>query len=360
MTASSFSVKVQITGYTHLYILTVRYIAISRSFPHHLNSFDNVPINYTKGALTNISVSNTVAKYYANFINYTAQCNANGYTYNTFSLPLSNYKILLFLTSLFHSGWNEPASATTGLRPLNMRIATSVRSSSTYLLNVTYGIQAVIWRLHFSIIIFDEANVESSKQYYLEYQRIDLTNYGGFIPLPIQFVTNAMIGLTEYSTLRTASCIKFNLKFEYNTTTSSAYGIRMPVSHPKRNMTAFSRFGYTLFYMKTWVCPSGTFFNLTSSLCVSCPVPNCAVCQHISLCKTCKTGYTLNPQDNPLFQCTLNCQIANCLSCASPTVCSVCNMARNYFVNPATGQCVTCSIPNCVQCLTLSTCKTCD
>ncbi len=134
----------------------------------------------------------------------------------------------------------------------------------------------------------------------------------------------------------------------------------MPVSNPRKNMTAFSRFGLTLFYMKTWVCPTNTFFNISSNLCVSCPVPNCNVCQHIGLCKTCKTGYTLNVQDNPLFQCTLNCQLANCISCATPTVCSVCNMAKNYFVNPLTGLCVTCTIPYCVQCLTLSTCKTCD
>ncbi len=106
LTTSSFSVKVQISGYTNLYILSVRYIAISRTFPHHLNSFDNVPINYTKGPLTNISVSTTANKFYVNYINYTAQCTANGYTYKTFPLPLSNFKILLFLTSLFHSGQN--------------------------------------------------------------------------------------------------------------------------------------------------------------------------------------------------------------------------------------------------------------
>jgi len=106
LTTSSFSVKVQISGYTNLYALSVRYIAISRTFPHHLNSFDNVPINYTKGPLTNISVSTTANKFCVNYINYTTQCTANGYTYKTFALPLSNFKILLFLTSLFHSGQN--------------------------------------------------------------------------------------------------------------------------------------------------------------------------------------------------------------------------------------------------------------
>lgn len=35
-----------IIGTTNLYILNVPYIAVDPTFPHHLNSFDNVPINY--------------------------------------------------------------------------------------------------------------------------------------------------------------------------------------------------------------------------------------------------------------------------------------------------------------------------
>jgi hypothetical protein len=46
LTASTFTVQVDIIGTTNLYILNVPYIAIDPTFPHHLNSFDNVPINY--------------------------------------------------------------------------------------------------------------------------------------------------------------------------------------------------------------------------------------------------------------------------------------------------------------------------
>ena len=59
MTASTFRVTVQIFGFTNIHILNVPYIAIDPDFPHHLNSFDNVPINYENGDLTNITVKST-------------------------------------------------------------------------------------------------------------------------------------------------------------------------------------------------------------------------------------------------------------------------------------------------------------
>jgi len=46
LTASTFKVQVDIIGVTNIWIFNVPYIAIDPTFPHHLNSFDNVPINY--------------------------------------------------------------------------------------------------------------------------------------------------------------------------------------------------------------------------------------------------------------------------------------------------------------------------
>lgn len=103
LTASSLTVKMQISGNTNLWLFTVRYITIDKLFPHHLNSFDNVPVNYG-GLLTNITAPSTQPKYYTNIVNYTSQ--AAGFTYNTFTLPYSNFKILLFLTSFFIDGNN--------------------------------------------------------------------------------------------------------------------------------------------------------------------------------------------------------------------------------------------------------------
>jgi hypothetical protein len=45
LSASTFTVSIQIFGFTNIYLLTVAYLAVDPGFPHHLNSFDNVPIN---------------------------------------------------------------------------------------------------------------------------------------------------------------------------------------------------------------------------------------------------------------------------------------------------------------------------
>ncbi len=84
--------------------MNVPYIAIDPSFPHHVNSFDNVPVNYLAGNLVNISVSSTSVQTYTNAINYTLQ--ATGLHYNTFLTPYSRNKVLLFMTSINFNGQN--------------------------------------------------------------------------------------------------------------------------------------------------------------------------------------------------------------------------------------------------------------
>lgn len=45
------------------------------------------------------------------------------------------------------------------------------------------------------MIIFDEVDVLSSQMYQLVYEKIDLPGTGGFIPIPMEFVDNLIIGL---------------------------------------------------------------------------------------------------------------------------------------------------------------------
>lgn len=86
--------------------MNVPFIAIDPLFPHHLNSFDNVPVNYGAGALVNITVQNSVSTtYYTNSINYTQQVGSSS-SYNTFLTPYSRNKVLLFMTSMFAVGNN--------------------------------------------------------------------------------------------------------------------------------------------------------------------------------------------------------------------------------------------------------------
>lgn len=84
--------------------MAIRYVGVDKSFPHHLNSFDNVPCNYLNGALTIFSIKSSTPKTYTNNINYTQQAQSIGSTYTTFSTPLSNNKILMFMTSMYLDG----------------------------------------------------------------------------------------------------------------------------------------------------------------------------------------------------------------------------------------------------------------
>lgn len=68
----------QIVGSTYIWKLNVPYIGIDPAFPHRINSFDNVPLNYDDGPLVYISDIQTVfdtltttMTTYTNTINFT-------------------------------------------------------------------------------------------------------------------------------------------------------------------------------------------------------------------------------------------------------------------------------------------------
>lgn len=53
------------TAFTTLNYLSVRYFAVDPGFPYQLVTFDTMPVNYSKGLLTNIS-STALSSYYVN------------------------------------------------------------------------------------------------------------------------------------------------------------------------------------------------------------------------------------------------------------------------------------------------------
>lgn len=172
---------VQIIGTTNILRLNVPYIAIDPTFPHHLNSFDNVPVNYSAGLLTGISTT-APSSTYVNTINYTQQ--AAGLNYTTFQAPFSRNKILLFMTSIFFYGTNERNNPPP-YRPVNLSVSAEVISVDQYVIQVNLTTEVNISRLHFSMIIFDQTDVESSGLYLLVYEKVTLPYTGGFIPVPI-------------------------------------------------------------------------------------------------------------------------------------------------------------------------------
>ena len=104
--------------------MNVPFIAIDPTFPHHLNSFDNVPVSYGS-TLINITTQNTTSPtYYTNNINYTQQVGTSS-SYNTFLTPFTRNKVLLFMTSLFIEGQSDSGAT---LYPVDLQVDASVVS----------------------------------------------------------------------------------------------------------------------------------------------------------------------------------------------------------------------------------------
>lgn len=146
-----FRVRVRILSTTNILLLNVPYIAIDPAFPHHLNSFDNVPINYMAGPLTNIT-TNASSSTYSNTINYTQQ--AAGLNYTTFQPPFHRNKVLLFITCMYFFGFNERYDPPP-FRPINFTVSAKVVSVDQYKIEVNLSTQVYVTRLRFSMIIFD-------------------------------------------------------------------------------------------------------------------------------------------------------------------------------------------------------------
>lgn len=56
--------------------------------------------------------------------------------------------------------------------PSDLRVVANPTSSSTYQFYCSYGTNGSITRLHFSMIVFDQADVQASGKYMLVYERI--------------------------------------------------------------------------------------------------------------------------------------------------------------------------------------------
>ena len=114
----------------------------------------------------------------------------------------------------------------------------------------------MITLLHFSMIVYDVADVESSKKYFIITEKVDFPVEGGFYEIPPEFVDNFIMGLLDFSTPRGQSVLHYNWEFE---TVDGQFGARVNYSIPIRASTlgvsALTRQGTMVFYMKTWQCP---------------------------------------------------------------------------------------------------------
>lgn len=68
--------------------------------------------------------------------------------------------------------------------PIDIRVTTSVISVDQYRITVTFGYYATCSRLHYSMIIYDQADVEASGEYQLLCLRVDMPTIGGDVAIP--------------------------------------------------------------------------------------------------------------------------------------------------------------------------------
>lgn len=141
-----------------------------------------MPVNYSNGNLSNISTASMSVKYYVNTVNYATQAGTIGSAYTQFSLPLINNKILLFMTSLYVAGTMDKSGPT--YYPLNLNVDANPISTTTYTFNISYSINSIVTKLHFSMIVFDQVAVQSSGSYMLIYDKKCYTTTGGFYSIP--------------------------------------------------------------------------------------------------------------------------------------------------------------------------------
>jgi hypothetical protein len=245
-------------------VLNVAYLAVDPTFPHHLNSFDNVPINYTAGDIVNISVMQTDLTYYANYINYTDQ--AAGLAHNTFTTPYSSNSIVLFITSFWvRALFGSPP----GYNPVKFHIYTGIVNESFYFWNATLETNTMVTNVHFSQIIFNSDDVQSSKKYFIVYETWINDMNGGFLEIPQEFIDNFIMGVTAFETVDGHCGFEYQWEFANATINGTlAYGVELLLSWTLTNTCGFAWSLSSIFYMQTWLCnPPYSYFNLTSGLC---------------------------------------------------------------------------------------------
>lgn len=82
--------------------------------------------------------------------------------------------------------------------PVNFHISTRVLNESCYMWNATLEKQVMVTNVHFSQIIFNSDDVESSERYFIVYELWYNDMNGGFYSVPQEFVDNFIMGVTTF------------------------------------------------------------------------------------------------------------------------------------------------------------------
>lgn len=119
-----------INGTTNIRIMALQYLAVDRSFPYHLNTFNDVPVNYSN-PLTNITIAaggNNTIRSYRNYFNYTDLANSIGSSYTVFGSNLAKCDVVLFLCAIFNKA--------SGSIPIDFQVTMEITSTDQFYINV--------------------------------------------------------------------------------------------------------------------------------------------------------------------------------------------------------------------------------
>lgn len=181
----------KVVGVSRIWILEVRYMVISKAFPYLLNTLDNIPINTTYGPLVNITTRSLSPRTFTNPINFTTQSTPTGASFTQFTLPLTNNRIVIFPTTLYLSGTEEPTPSSPNL-PISMEITPTLLTTQIYSLAVRVGVNVTITKLHFSIVFYDYEDIFASNTYKMVYEKTCYPATGGNYVFPPQFQNSFM------------------------------------------------------------------------------------------------------------------------------------------------------------------------
>lgn len=143
-----------IDGYTNIRIITMQYLAADRSFPYHLNIFNDIPVSYSS-TLTNITTTAggmATNRSYRNYINYTNLANSIGTTHTVFGSNLAKCDIVLFLCAIYNKGTGNTIS-------FNFQVTMKITAIDQFYIDVLITPNYQIDLLRFSMVAMDKEDI---------------------------------------------------------------------------------------------------------------------------------------------------------------------------------------------------------
>lgn len=150
MSTTGFTIHTLINGNTKIRILSILYLAVDRSFPYHLNTFNDIPVNYLNGDIVNITGSSVGVRQYRNYINYTLLANSIGSSHTKFGTNLAKCDVVLYMCAIYNRGTSSSSAQ------VKFDVTMQITAIDEFYIDVIVQPSYQIDLLRFSIISMDK------------------------------------------------------------------------------------------------------------------------------------------------------------------------------------------------------------